>query len=112
MASERDFRDYVLVIGDRVVRGKGTQFRKNAFVDNEEVMGWFEDGDYFVYHVQEGDNEFFGSLRYHTMYNHILTLLLEESVDDVLDEHEGVVDLEGDEIYLMDAGVYDERIGS
>lgn len=112
MASERDFKDYVLVIGDRVVRGKGTQFRKNAFVDNEEVMGWFEDENSFVYDVQEGDNEFFGSLRYSTMYNHMLTLILDDSVDYLLDENDGVLDLEGDEIYLMDADVYDERIGS
>lgn len=111
MASRADFKDYVLVVGDRVIRGIGTQFRKRDFTD-VEVLGWFESSDYFVYDVQEGDREFFGSLRYQTMYNHMLTLLLEESVDELLDVNGGVLELEGDVTYLMDADVYDECSGN
>lgn len=43
------------------------------------------------------------------MYNHVLTLILDGSVDYLLDANDGALDLEGDEIYLMGADVYDAR---
>lgn len=97
--SEKDyFSEIVLVLGEfnTRIRGKLTDLRRGHFKD-PEVLDWIERSH--VYSIREGDREFFGTLEYGVLANHMATVLLEESVDAYMGVG-GYINLENGKNYI------------
>ena len=99
MSEKRHFSEILLVLGefDVTIHGKLTDLRRGHFKDNE-ILGWFDEMD--VYQIREGGKEFFGTLEYNVLANHMATVLLEQSVDEFMDES-GEIDLENGLNYVQ-----------